>query len=99
MAKVSKRTTGPRRMTGAEVRPAEAVPGPGRQEQHTPQKTRPGRSVALVKRGALAGRPFAAPAGPNGSAAAGGVNRPPRRRMKTGMRHPQIAERIASATE
>jgi len=99
MAKVAKRTTGPRPPGGSAVRPTQVVQAPISHEGHAPQKTRPGRAVALVKRGALAGRPFAAPTGTNGNAAVGVVDRPPRRRAKTGMRHPQIAERIASATE
>jgi methyl-accepting chemotaxis protein len=101
MAKASKRTSNSGRPAGAGSRPTEALPPPVEHARAAAQKTRPGPSIALVKRGALAGRPLAAPARANGGAAAGArvVTRPPRRRAKAGQRHPQIAERIASATE
>src|SRR4029077_15358881 len=70
-------------------------------QRDTPQKSRPGPSVPLVKRGALAGRPFAVPTRTNGNAAmsVAAADRPRRQRGSSGLRHPQIAERIASATE
>ena len=101
MAKTSKRRTGPGRPAGAGLPPGEAAATPVAQARGAAEKTRPGPSVALVKRGALAGRSFAAPARTNGATAAvaADAHRLPRRRVKAGPRHPRIAERIASATE
>src|SRR3989442_1289250 len=98
MAKNSRRGGGAGRTVGSDLRPAGDVAPRGVPAHSTPQKTRPGPSIALVKRGALGARPITTPTPTNGGSAAA-VGRPRRQRETSGLRHPQIAERIASATE